>query len=186
MPLNILKLCVGVTEIEELESWVKDCKAGRDTLDHVTRMFPKRGDEILPGGSLYWVIRGMILCRQPIAALEAVKGQTASSAAGSCSSRRSSRCGRCRSAPSRAGAILKRPTRRRPAADHEGRRHAGKDAAGPGGAGAAVTARLRSPSPWPTCSATHRSALEDMGGRNTSGHGECGEYGVRLTPECCR
>jgi len=74
MPLNILKLCVGVSEIEELESWVKDCRAGRDTLDHVTRMFPKRKDEILPGGSLYWVMRGMVLCRQPIAALEPVTG----------------------------------------------------------------------------------------------------------------
>lgn len=74
MALNILKLCVGVSEIEELESWVKDCKSGRDTLDHVTRMFPKRKDEILPGGSLYWVLRGMILCRQPIAALEPVTG----------------------------------------------------------------------------------------------------------------
>ena len=74
MPLNILKLCVGVCEIEELESWVRDCRAGRDTLDHTTRMFPKRREEILPGGSLYWVIRGMILCRQPIAGLEAVTG----------------------------------------------------------------------------------------------------------------
>ena len=74
MPLNILKLCVGVSEIEELESWVRDCRAGRDTLDHVTRSFPKRRAEILPGGSLYWVIRGLILCRQPIAGLEAVTG----------------------------------------------------------------------------------------------------------------
>ena len=74
MALHMLKLCVGVSEIEELESWVKDCRAGRDTLDHTTRMFPKRRDEILKGGSLYWVIRGMILCRQPIADLEAVTG----------------------------------------------------------------------------------------------------------------
>lgn len=74
MALNILKLCVGVSEIEELESWVKDVEAGRDTLDHVTRMFPKRKAEIVPGGSLYWVMRGMILCRQPIAALEPVTG----------------------------------------------------------------------------------------------------------------
>ncbi len=74
MPLNLVKLCVGVSEIDELEAWVKDCRAGRDTLDHVTRMFPKRRDEIVPGGSLFWVIRGMVLCRQPIAALEAVTG----------------------------------------------------------------------------------------------------------------
>ena len=74
MPLHLIKLCVGVSEIEELESWIRECRAGRDSLDHTTRMFPKRRDEILKGGSLYWVIRGLILCRQPIAGLVAVKG----------------------------------------------------------------------------------------------------------------
>jgi hypothetical protein len=75
MTLHLIKLCVGVSEIEELEQWVRDCRAGRDSLDHVTRMFPKRRAEILKGGSLYWVIRGLILCRQPIAALDPVKGR---------------------------------------------------------------------------------------------------------------
>jgi len=75
MALNLIKLCVGVSEIEELEQWIRDAKAGRDTLDHVTRMFPRRCEEIVPGGSLYWVIRGLILCRQPIAGLVAVKGR---------------------------------------------------------------------------------------------------------------
>ena len=75
MVLHMLKLCVGVSEIEELESWVKDCRAGRDTLDHTTRMFPKRHEEILRGGSLFWVIRGLVLCRQPIADLAAVTGK---------------------------------------------------------------------------------------------------------------
>jgi hypothetical protein len=74
MPLNLIKLCVGAESVEELESWIADCKAGRDTLDHVTRMFPRRKEEILPGGSLSWVIRGMVLCRQPIADLEEVTG----------------------------------------------------------------------------------------------------------------
>jgi hypothetical protein len=74
MALNLVKLCVGVSEIDELEKWIRDCKAGRDSLDHVTRMFPKRGEEIVAGGSLYWVIRGLILCRQPIAGLEPVTG----------------------------------------------------------------------------------------------------------------
>jgi hypothetical protein len=74
MPLNLIKLCVGVSEVDELENWVAACKAGRDTLDHTTRMFPRRQAEILPGGSLYWVIRGMALCRQPIADLQAVTG----------------------------------------------------------------------------------------------------------------
>lgn len=74
MALHILKLCVGVNEIAELRRWVSDCRKGRDTLDHVTRMFPRRKSEIVPGGSLYWVIRGLILARQPIADLEAVTG----------------------------------------------------------------------------------------------------------------
>ncbi len=74
MALHMIKLCVGVSEIEELEHWVREAKAGRETLDHTTRMFPKRRDELLAGGSLYWVIRGLILCRQPIADLVAVKG----------------------------------------------------------------------------------------------------------------
>jgi hypothetical protein len=75
MPLHLVKLCVGVSELGELRQWIRDARAGRDTLDHVTRMFPRRKNEILPGGSLYWVIRGMILCRQPIAALEPVTGK---------------------------------------------------------------------------------------------------------------
>ena len=74
MTLHLVKLCVGVSELSELEAWIKDAKAGRDTLDHVTRMYPKREAEIVPGGSLYWVIRGMILCRQPIVGFEKVVG----------------------------------------------------------------------------------------------------------------
>jgi len=75
MALNLLKLCVGVSEIEDLERWIRDWRKGRETLDHTTRMFPKRKDEIVPGGSLYWVIRGLILCRQPIAGLVPVTGE---------------------------------------------------------------------------------------------------------------
>ncbi len=57
-----------------MDAWVKLALGGHDSLDHITRMFPRRKDEILPGGSLYWVMRGMIMCRQPIADLEAVIG----------------------------------------------------------------------------------------------------------------
>ena len=74
MALNLVKLCVGVSELSQMEQWLEDVKKGRETLDHVTRMFPRRKEEILPRGSLYWVIRGMILCRQPIADLEPVTG----------------------------------------------------------------------------------------------------------------
>jgi hypothetical protein len=74
MPLHLIKLCVGAPDVSHLRDWIRDAKHGRDTLDHTTRMFPKKKDEIVPGGSLYWVIRGMILCRFPIADLVAVTG----------------------------------------------------------------------------------------------------------------
>lgn len=40
--------------------------------EHVTRMFPKQKEALEAGGSIYWVIKGMILCRNPIARLEEV------------------------------------------------------------------------------------------------------------------
>lgn len=74
MALHLIKLCVGVSEIEEMKSWVAIANRSGQMLDHVTRMFPRRREEIIPGGSLYWVIRGLILCRQPIADLVAITG----------------------------------------------------------------------------------------------------------------
>ena len=74
MALHLVKLCVGVSEVAELRQWIRNVRKGLDTLDHTTRMFPKRREEILAGGSLYWVIRGLILCRQPIADLVPVTG----------------------------------------------------------------------------------------------------------------
>jgi hypothetical protein len=74
MALHLIKLCVGVSEIEEMNSWVKMARGTGEVLDHVTRMFPRRKEEVLNGGSLYWVIRGMILCRQPIADLVPIMG----------------------------------------------------------------------------------------------------------------
>jgi len=73
--IHLIKLCVGVSSVQQLE----DHRAGRimsglsrpDDLNlHRTRMMPKRRDEILEGGSLYWVIAGSIQCRQKIVELE--------------------------------------------------------------------------------------------------------------------
>ena len=74
MTLNLIKLCVGVSEMSEMKSWVTIAKGNGEVLDHVTRMFPRRKSEIVPGGSLYWVIRGLILCRQQIADLVPITG----------------------------------------------------------------------------------------------------------------
>ncbi len=75
--LHILKLCVGAESVEDLEQWQAQ-NAGRwpkGCAVHVTRMWPKREAEILPGGSLYWVIKGVILCRQRLVGLEEVRGE---------------------------------------------------------------------------------------------------------------
>ena len=39
-------------------------------LRHLTRNFPKRAEELLEGGSIYWVITGTILVRQRLAGVE--------------------------------------------------------------------------------------------------------------------
>lgn len=72
MPLNIIKLCVGCESVEDLTEWQTSQRHrwAAGTAEHVTRMWPKRADEVLDGGSLYWVIKGEVLCRQRILGLE--------------------------------------------------------------------------------------------------------------------
>lgn len=74
--LNIIKLCVGAESVEDLLQW-QEQNADRwapGTSEHVTRMWPKRADEVLAGGSLYWVVKGAVLCRQRIVGLEPRRG----------------------------------------------------------------------------------------------------------------
>jgi hypothetical protein len=70
MALHLIKLCVGADSIKDLEDWIElklrqMKKSGlKPEQYHTTRMLPKRMDEILDGGSLYWVIKGQIAARQ--------------------------------------------------------------------------------------------------------------------------
>jgi len=74
--VNLLKLSVGSVSVEDHAGWVA-AQAPR-TADgypyHVTRMWPKRQAEIEAGGSIYWVIRGLVLVRQRIVRLEETRG----------------------------------------------------------------------------------------------------------------
>ena len=74
--LNILKLCVGAESVEDLLDWQATHPSPFPTGErqHVTRMWPRREAEVLDGGSLYWVIKGAILCRQRILRLDRVEG----------------------------------------------------------------------------------------------------------------
>ena len=73
MPLHLIKLCVGCDSIEDLASWQAErLKARRRAgekkpqLFHRTFQTPKRRAELLDGGSLYWVIKGLVQVRQPL------------------------------------------------------------------------------------------------------------------------
>jgi hypothetical protein len=75
MALHLIKLCVGCDSVRELEDWIKqkirDKRRRGEKPEHIhrTRMVPKRADELVDGGSLYWVIRGEVMCRQRIRAV---------------------------------------------------------------------------------------------------------------------
>jgi len=70
--IHMVKLSVGVASVEELESF-RDERAhwwgadyGEDVHVHRTRMMPRRAAEIEGQSSIYWVIAGSIVLRQPI------------------------------------------------------------------------------------------------------------------------
>ena len=74
MTVHIRKLSVGSESFESLSEWQAFRLRQTGRLRHVTRTMPKRRDEVLDGGSIYWVIKGVILCRQKILRLDEVIG----------------------------------------------------------------------------------------------------------------
>lgn len=81
MTVHLIKLCVGAERIDDLEAWQQTLlRRNQGTAlaghpHHTTRMFPKRRDALLAGGSIYWVIAGQIQVRQGIIDLQAVETQ---------------------------------------------------------------------------------------------------------------
>ena len=79
MTLNLIKLCVGVEDIDHLinvhRARINAARSNGEpeVLRHVTRSTPRRAAEVLDGGSLYWVIRRVIAVRQPIIGLESIE-----------------------------------------------------------------------------------------------------------------
>jgi hypothetical protein len=79
--LHLIKLCVGPASIADLEArqarfLAEALRDGRTAAPfHVTRTLPKRHREITGQGSIYWVIRGTLSCRQAITAIEPLTGE---------------------------------------------------------------------------------------------------------------
>ncbi len=77
-PLHLVKLCVGADGVADLLAWQgaqarRAQAAGLDARPrHVTRMWPRRADDVLAGGSLYWVFKGLVLARQRVLGFEPV------------------------------------------------------------------------------------------------------------------
>jgi hypothetical protein len=69
---NFIKLSVGTESVEDLEAWQTTpmVRTADGNVRHVTRMWPKREDDLLDGGSIYWVIKGQIQARQRFVRLE--------------------------------------------------------------------------------------------------------------------
>lgn len=76
MTLNIVKLCVGAASVEDLAAWQAErlqeqrAEGATPRLFHATFQSPKRQDDLLDGGSLYWVIKGQIQARQSLLGFE--------------------------------------------------------------------------------------------------------------------
>lgn len=74
--MHLIKLCVGVATLDELESYRSErahwwgADYGSEVHVHRTRTMPKRAAEIAGIGSIYWVISGVVRCRQIIHRLE--------------------------------------------------------------------------------------------------------------------
>jgi hypothetical protein len=70
-PLHLLKMAVGIGDIDELRRFRAVRLKERGGSWVYTRNRPRRAEEVLAGGSIYWVIRGQIRVRQLVTGFRA-------------------------------------------------------------------------------------------------------------------
>lgn len=75
MTIHMVKLCVGADDIDDLADWQTRLMKTLPNPIHRTRMMPKKAEELLYGGSIYWVIRRAIRVRQRIIDIREVTGE---------------------------------------------------------------------------------------------------------------
>jgi hypothetical protein len=66
MALHLIKLAVGIDDVAHLRKVQKERRRERGRYVFYTRHMPRRRDEILDGGSIYWVIKGYVRVRERI------------------------------------------------------------------------------------------------------------------------
>lgn len=66
MALHMIKLCVGCDTVEELVEWRRTRHNPGGPWILRTRQTPRRAAEMVDGGSVYRVFKGVVLCRQRI------------------------------------------------------------------------------------------------------------------------
>lgn len=71
MTLHLIKLAVGVDSLAHMKKLQSERRKQRRQGPRAphwvyTRHMPRRTEELLDGGSLYWVVRGVIRCRQEL------------------------------------------------------------------------------------------------------------------------
>jgi hypothetical protein len=76
VPVHLLKLAVGIDDIDHLRQIRKARAAERGGSWVYTRNRPRRAQEVLAGGSIYWVIRGQIRVRQGVTGLRSERDET--------------------------------------------------------------------------------------------------------------
>lgn len=73
--LHMIKLSVGSESVDTQAEWQAIRLAELGTLRHITRMWPRREAELLEGGSIFWVIKGVVQSCQRIIRLDEVIGE---------------------------------------------------------------------------------------------------------------
>jgi hypothetical protein len=66
MTLHLIKLAVGIDDVAHLRKVQKERRRERGRYVFYTRHMPRRREEILDGGSIYWVIKGYVRVRERI------------------------------------------------------------------------------------------------------------------------
>jgi len=82
MGLHLKKLSVGSSSIDNLRSWQDRAVRQGRLIIHPTRNWPRRANELLDGGCIFWIIKGQMVVRQPIADIIEVKREDGRPACG--------------------------------------------------------------------------------------------------------